>query len=175
MPFTSDTLLRHKYGSTFIETGTYLGDGVQAALDAGFDVVHSIELDTGMYDHAKKRFDGDSRVVLWNGDSADILGHILKDLGGAMCTVWLDAHASGPLPGGRSGGTPVIDELRAIAASKARCLIMIDDRRLFGSSEWSGVTEIDAIDVLNTINCTYEISHEDGYIADDILVCTPVD
>ena len=148
---------------------------MQAALDAGFDVVHSIELDADMYERAKKRFDGTARVVLWNGDSADLLERILNDIGDAACTVWLDAHASGPLPGGRSGGTPVIDELRAIANSTSRCLIMIDDRRLFGSPEWSGVTEIDAIDALRTINCQYEISHDDGYIADDILVCTPVD
>lgn len=175
MPFSFETLKRLKHGSIFIETGTYLGDGIQAALDAGFEVVHSIELDQTMYDNALERFKNDSRVTVWHGDSADMLGHILDSIGPELCTVWLDAHASGPLPGGRSGGTPVLDELAAIAKSPARCLIMIDDRRLFGSYEWSGVTELDAINALQQIQCQYEISHEDGHVKDDILVCTPVD
>lgn len=176
MPFSSETLKRHKYGSVFIETGTFLGDGVQAALDAGFETIHSIELNDDMYRDACARFRNTPGVTIWHGDSADVLPQILERVGPVRCTLWLDAHASGPLSGGRSGGTPVLDELDAIAASEARCLIMIDDRRLFGSSEWSFVTEPQAIDALRRIHrVMYTISHEDGFIRDDILVCTPVD
>ena len=30
--------------SNFIETGSYLGDGIQLAIDSGFDNIYSIEL-----------------------------------------------------------------------------------------------------------------------------------
>ena len=45
MPMTADTLRRHKTGSWLIETGCDVGQGIQAALDAGFEAVLSIELD----------------------------------------------------------------------------------------------------------------------------------
>jgi len=171
MPFTKETLEKHAQGSTFIETGTYTGDGVRAALAAGFSVVHSIELDPGLYARAEALFRDDPRVTIHHGDSADALPDILSKIPpGETCTVWLDAHASGPLPGGRSGGTPVLDEIQAIGRSGRRCVIMIDDARLFGSAEWSGVTESQA---LAEIPSGYRVSREDGHVPGDIIVCTP--
>jgi len=176
MPFTTETLKRHRYGSVFIETGTYMGDGIQTAIEAGFDTIHSIELDRELYQRAKSQH-WTSNVTLWHGDSADVLPQILSSLEpGAKCTLWLDAHASGSLQGGKSGGSPVIHEIEAIAnAPHVTCLIMIDDRRLFGSDEWGQITEYEAIEALQTVPTSYEISHEDGYIKDDILVCTPLE
>lgn len=179
MPFSFETLRRHKWGNVFIETGTYMGDGIRAAIDAGYETIHSIELDTNLYERARDEFLKMSKphVTVWHGDSADVLPKILDSLEpGTKCTLWLDAHASGPLKGGKNGGTPVIQEIQAVAnASHVTCLIMIDDRRLFGSTEWDGVSEYDAIEALQTIpNTTYEISHEDGFVRDDILVCTPI-
>lgn len=175
MPFSSDTLRRHKHGSIFIETGTFMGDGIKHALDAGFTSVHSIEINEDLYTRASRAFQKDPRVTVWFGDSADVLPRILRHIGPQKCTVWLDAHASGPLKGGASGGSPVLQELKAIAeAPTAHCLIMIDDRRLFGSAEWDYVTEPQAIEALEKIPRTYEISHEDGFVRDDILVCTPM-
>jgi len=175
IPFSSETLRRHKHGSIFIETGTFMGDGIKAALAAGFTTVHSIELDEALYTRAREAFKDDPRVTVWHGDSAEVLPRILEQIGAAQCTLWLDAHASGPLKGGASGGSPVLLELQAVAsAPDTECLIMIDDRRLFGSAEWDFVTEPQAIDCLQSIPRTYEISHEDGFVRDDILVCTPV-
>jgi len=152
-----------------------MGDGIKAALDAGFSTVHSIELDEGLYTRAREAFKDDPRVTLWHGDSAEVLPRILEQIGDVKCTLWLDAHASGPLKGGASGGSPVLLELQAVASSPdTECLIMIDDRRLFGSAEWDFVTEPQAIEALQSIPRRYEVSHEDGFVRDDILVCTPV-
>ena len=55
MPIQFD-LSRFNNNRIFIETGTYLGDGVAHALKCGFKVVVSIELDKKRYEAAKKRF-----------------------------------------------------------------------------------------------------------------------
>jgi len=64
-------------GKVFVETGTYLGDTVQIALDAGYDLVHSIEVDQEMFDHCQNRFKDNPKVKLWFGDSVDIVPNIV--------------------------------------------------------------------------------------------------
>ena len=49
-------------------------------------------------------------------------------------------------------------------------MIVIDDCRLFGSAEWSGVTKQEALDIIMEINPNYTIAYEDGEIEKDVLV-----
>jgi hypothetical protein len=88
----------------------------------------------------------------------------------------LDAHASGPLAGGKSGGSPVIDELKIIKSCHrfvgCKDTIFIDDRRLFGSAEWSYVKEEDAIALLIEINPNYNIYYLDGHTKEDVICAT---
>lgn len=157
-------------GIIFVETGTYLGDTVKLALEAGYKKVHSVELDPQLFADAVKMFADDSRVQIWFGDSVDCLKEIMNLIGDQPATFWLDAHASGPLPGGKSGGSPVVDELNIITSSPHNGhTIFIDDRRLFGSAEWSHVTEDQAMSVINQINPNYEIQYFDGHIAGDVI------
>lgn len=176
-----DTHLKPEYlakygnGDTFIETGTYLGDTVHLALDCGFKEVHSIELNKELYDNAVQQFRG-KNVKIWHGDSVDCLWQIMQQRHGDA-TFWLDAHASGPLPGGKSGGSPVLDELNIIKGfakhwGKFDDTIFIDDRRLFGSAEWSYVKESDAIALLNEINPNYNIYFLDGHVPGDVICAT---
>ena len=37
----------------FVETGSFNGDGIQAAIEAGFETIHSIELSEHYYNHCK--------------------------------------------------------------------------------------------------------------------------
>jgi len=46
----------------FIETGSYTGDGIQAALNSGFTKVISIELVPHYYNLCKKRFQNNPMV-----------------------------------------------------------------------------------------------------------------
>jgi len=165
------------YPLIFIETGTYFGQGVQAAITCGKfgGLIYSIELDKDLAERARELY-GDQADIR-HGDSPDQLDKIHEELNaiygeGAWTGVyWLDAHASGPLPGGKYGGTPVVEELKAIKRSgKVPEVIMIDDCRLFGSMEWSGVKREDAIDIIKEIDSSYKISYEDGEIECDILV-----
>ena len=75
----------------FIETGSYVGDGIKAALDAGFKQVISIELSVFYYEACKERFKDDPRVFLYFGDSLIILPEILNGIS-KRCTFWLDGH-----------------------------------------------------------------------------------
>lgn len=169
---TKEYLTTYSKNKVLIETGTHLGDTVQLALDAGYDLIHTIEINEELYNNAVKRFEGNDKVRLWLGDSIDCLIEIVNDLT-EPATFWLDAHASGPLTGGRSGGSPVLDELRIINNSFIKThTIFIDDRRLFGTDEWSFVKESDAMDLLNQINPDYKILYLDGHKKGDVICAT---
>jgi hypothetical protein len=164
-----DYLNKYKNGKTFIESGTYYGDTIWIALETDFEQIHSIELDKGFYDRAVKLFDHKPQVKIWHGDSVDRLPDILKTVEGPS-TLWLDAHASGSVPGGKTGGSPILDELAIIGNHPNKeHTIFIDDRRLFGSAEWSGVLEEQALSLLRKINPKYEILFLDGHIEKDII------
>jgi hypothetical protein len=167
-----------KYGisdkNVFVETGTYLGETVKLASKMGFNYIHSVELDSKLYYDATQMFQGQSNITIWLGDSPDCLGYIVRRFATEPITFWLDAHASGPLPGGASGGTPVLDELRAIKkySTNNQHTIFIDDRRLFGSGEWSGVTEAQALELIKEINPDYKILYLDGHVPGDVICAT---
>jgi len=116
---------------TFIETGTYLGDTLAAVADA-FEALHSIELSPQLYQDAKRRFRDRPKIHLHQGNSGDVLPHLLKSLD-EPCLFWLDGHASGSDTAQPDELTPILRELTAIAAhpNKQHC-ILIDDAREFG-------------------------------------------
>lgn len=157
----------------FIETGTYLGDTIYVALQAGFQKIYSIELNPEFYYPAIDRFKINHNVNILYGDSVDMLPELLEKIGDVPITFWLDAHASGPVPGGKYGGSPILNELKVIArCCEATPTIFIDDRRLFGSGEWDGVKEQEAMDLVYEIDPGYKIHYLDGEVNDDIICAT---
>lgn len=169
---TLEYLRKYDNGDTFVETGTYVGDTVKLALIKGYKTIHTIELNNDLYDNAVKMFRDPVRVKLWRGDTIDCLKEIITTIEGPA-TFWLDAHASGPLAGGKSGPAPVLDELDIIATHSCKeHTIFIDDCRLFGTAEWSFVKKEDAIKKILQINPNYNIVYLDGHIQEDILCAT---
>jgi hypothetical protein len=167
---TLDYLKTYASGDIFVETGTYLGDTVKLALEHGFKKIHSIELNKKLYDDAVEMFKNEPTVKIWLGDSTEILPIIIDEIGNNRATFWLDAHASGPLVGGKSGGSPVVDELNIIGKSMCKeHTIFVDDKRLFGSAEWSYVSFDDAIKALGNINENYKIKLLDGHMPEDVI------
>lgn len=49
---------------TLVETGTYLGDMVAAMIE-DFQTIHTIELDTAIFESARKRFKNRPNVLLY--------------------------------------------------------------------------------------------------------------
>lgn len=78
----------------FVETGTNEGNGVQRALDAGYDFIYSVENNIGKYAQCQNRFVSNFKVNLYLGHSPVVLESILRDNNG-QATIWLDAHGKG--------------------------------------------------------------------------------
>ena len=57
MPIKFDLQQFYAKDRIFIETGTYIGDGVKTALRSGFEYIYSIELDTDRYNKCKQMFE----------------------------------------------------------------------------------------------------------------------
>lgn len=161
-------------GDTFIETGTFKGDTVQLALDYGFKNIHSIELNLELYNECAKKFEQQKNVKIWHGESQDKITDILKTVKG-QATFWLDAHASGPLPGGRYGGSPLVQEIKSIGDHSIKNhVFIIDDCRLFGSEEWTGLKKEHVVGAILDINYKYRITYVDGEIPGDIMIARVV-
>jgi len=77
----------------FFETGTYLGDMIQAVKDE-FKYIYSVELSEQLYRQAQLRFKNNNNITLLQGDSGKVIGEILKQIR-ESCLFWLDAHYSG--------------------------------------------------------------------------------
>lgn len=170
---TKENLEKYGNGNVFVETGTYLGETVDMVLETKlFKKIYTIELNDELFFAAQLKYEGNEIVSLKHGDSIDCLKEIVASLK-EPATFWLDAHASGHLVGGKSGGSPVLDELDIIASSPIKThTIIIDDCRLFGSNEWSFVKKEDAIEKLMKINPDYNIHYLDGHIRNDVLWAT---
>lgn len=163
-------VLSHHLAHTFIETGTNTGHGVQTAIDCGFYRVYSIEYDRHLYDHAARRFIGDPEIHIHYGDSPHVLRRVLSELCAESphpsITYFLDAHSI--------ERNPLLDELAAIQNSGLRGnVILIDDVRMFGTDDWHGLTQDEALHALALIE-PFTISYANTpNDENDLLIATP--
>lgn len=167
MPISSDILKRFRR-PVFIETGTLYGDGTNAALDAGFKWVHSIEASGSLASDAKTRFLG-KPVDVWTGDSGLILGSVLSIV---YCpvTFFLDAHGDYNPDARYAAYCPLLLELRQIKESgRQGDIILIDDLKLLGND--LPVQLSDVKEAVLAIDPSYKFSSTGIHSDDDILVC----
>lgn len=164
-----------KYPNTyFLETGSCFGDGIQAALDAGFKHIYSIELSEQFYDCCFNRFvlnsqvEGQIELIL--GDSGEVLPEVLSKIN-APVTFWLDGHYSGGSTAKGESNTPLLRELEHIAKHHIKNhTILIDDVRCFDTNDFDFLTMEEVKEKILSINPLYEFSFENGYIENDVLV-----
>lgn len=124
----------------FVETGCYLGDGIAAALGAGFSRVYSCDLDENRVRECEIRFP-EEEVILFHGSSLECLKQILADVS-EPCLFWLDAHypAFFGMADLENEQTrfPVLEELALICCMRdgaAGDVILIDDMRVIASPD----------------------------------------
>ncbi len=161
--------------SIFIETGSYAGWGIDAALAAGFTKIISIEVNDHFYQICKEKFEPYKNVYLHFGDSMLILPEILKTIN-ERCTFWLDAHyMSDPNTEGGMIPVPLMEELKIIKQHPIKNhTILIDDIRLLRDheAEWAdlpyGVSDVE--EFIYSINPGYKITYTFGEVDDDILI-----
>jgi hypothetical protein len=159
-------VLKKYLSPVFVETGTNTGEGIQTALDVGFDRIYSIESDKKLLRQARKRFSGNERVSILQGDSPRGLSVVGQRLS-RSCTFYLDAHSI--------ERNPLLEELEVLSRLPCRThTLLIDDVRMFGSLDWHGLKKQTVLEAVWNINKRYRISYEDTrHAAMDLLVAQP--
>ena len=157
-----DNLLNHLTrfrNPIFVETGTYMGNGLKTALRAGFVKCYSIEIHEYLYLQAYRRFAGEVAAGVVNlhwGDSQTVLPGIVQQLN-APATFWLDAHLSQVYGEQLSKNCPILEELAAIGHSEIRNhTILIDDVMAFGQQDHDWITLDQVKHQIRSINPAYE-------------------
>jgi len=127
---------------TLIETGTYQGDMVEAMKDA-FNKIFSIELESELYERAKKRFNSNDHISIIHGDSGEVLSDVLAEVD-EPCLFWLDGHYSAGITAKGEADTPINEELNHILNHPVvGHVILIDDARLFvGQNQYPRIDEL---------------------------------
>lgn len=152
---------------SLVETGTYRGDMVEA-MKSDFKEIYSIELSEKYFEKAVRRFSGDQRIHLLQGDSAIHLGSVVGQLKGPAI-FWLDGHYSAGDTARGINDTPVFQELEQILARPEHLLghvILVDDARCFGTDTgYPSTDELQAFFEHRGVDCHFEI-------ADDIIRIT---
>lgn len=141
-----------------IETGTYLGDMVQA-MRKSFTRIISFELDQTLAAQAQDRFANDNHIEIIQGDSGKLLGELLKRIN-EPCLFWLDGHYSGGITAKGTLETPIKNELTAILSHPVDGhVILIDDARCF-----TGENDYPTLDELKTFvaqhNLNFSVEHD---------------
>lgn len=103
---------------TFIETGTYKGEMIEATKNI-FKKIYSIELDNDLWTKAIEKFKDDKYIKILNGDSGEILPKLLKKINNP-CIFWLDGHYSGGITARGELNTPIFKELEAVLNHKIK-------------------------------------------------------
>jgi hypothetical protein len=166
----------------FVETGTYIGGGIEVALQSDFNEVHSIEIHKPYYDVAFSYYKDNPKVHLHLGDSAELLYDIIINIKEPI-TFFLDGHSM--IEGDTTGKykVPLYRELEAIYTSILKTnivdhIIMIDDKRMMSQNNdgwngevWNNVLESEVFKWLFKINPYYKIYLEDNpHAKNDIIV-----
>jgi hypothetical protein len=125
-----------------VETGTYLGEMVYA-MRGKFENIYSVELSRELFLNARNYFWRFPQIKIYEGDSAQILPLIVRELKGPSL-FWLDGHYSGGVTARGELQTPVIKELGAIIGHAPEpFVILIDDARCFvGKGDYPSLEEI---------------------------------
>jgi len=155
----------------FIETGSYRGDGIQLALDAGFKEILSIDNNRDNYDFVVSRFDLEntqSNIIPYVGDSPLVLQRLLKNIN-TPCTFWLDAHSM--LQEDTEDDYPLMDELKVIRSHHIKThTILIDDFLYLSHPDITGWTKEAIENSIRAINPKYLIEYRSNPIKNNILI-----
>jgi hypothetical protein len=173
MPANAEIFGKYR-NRVFVETGSYVGDGIRAALAAGFEVVHSIELAPKYFAMCQRKFKDDPRVILHFGDSTSVLPGILEGLK-EPATFWLDGHWSCDDTALGAKATPLMEELEAIGRHPIKThTILIDDMRCWKREDpIIGFSAEDVRERVLRVNEKYRVWVEDSArFEKDILVAS---
>jgi hypothetical protein len=160
-----------KKTENFIETGSYLGDGIQLAIESGFGRIYSIELSENLYNHCVSRFSQYNIVNIVLGDSTVKLKEILDNNPNTSFTFWLDGHYSGGMTARGEKDCPLREELECILSRNITGeIIYIDDMRHYRDHHDINLSDI--VNILNKYkpNCKYWFESSDLDMEDQMVI-----
>jgi len=163
-----------------VETGTFGGDGIQHALDAGFNEIHSMDIDPIAVRDSKNRFARNAQVNIYLKDSSSELVDVLAGIHEPV-TFWLDAHNGFPDPNAMGvKNTPLLEELDQIKQHPIKThTILIDDLHCCGTLLFDFLTREQIIAKVLEINPNYTINFvaggNEGEYPDNVLVAHIID
>ena len=156
--------------SVFVETGSWLGHGIEIALNCGFEEIISIELAEKYFNICNEKFKNNKNVKIILGDSCEVLFNLIEEIDKPI-TFWLDGHYSGADTGFGKFEYPLIQELEQIKKHKDNThIILIDDMRLFRNKKETLFDVNNIIEKIITINENYKIFYGNGHTKNDILI-----
>lgn len=174
LPPNRSLLKEYKNGRVFVETGSYIGDAIQQAIEAGYEKIISIDIDQKNIDFCKRRFDPLGVIQLICGDSAECLWDAIKDIDEPI-TFWLDSHwqlfedePKGDNP------FPLLKELQQIARHPIKThTILIDDILILTHPDVNNVTRKNIEAAIRIINPKYKISYVANPVVTNLLITEP--
>lgn len=148
--------------TTFIETGTYLGDMVNSQIN-NFNEIYSIEIDENLWRRALKRFKKYKKINIILGDSGTVLKELMPDIN-SKALFWLDGHNSAGITAKGNKDCPIYEELDAILnINYLDHVILIDDARCFiGKGDYPKSEDLEKY--LLSKNSNYEMKIENDII-----------
>jgi hypothetical protein len=160
-----------KKTSYFIETGSYIGEGIDLAIKSGFDFIYSIELSTYFFNQCKEKFKTNPDVEIIFGDSSFELPALLNRKKNIPFTYWLDGHYSGDGTARGSKDSPLIEELNTILKRDISGeIIYIDDMRIYKNFDQE-LNLNSIIEIARKYKPYSRISFEDtDYAKQDIMI-----
>lgn len=161
----------------FVETGSYRGDAIQQALDAGYEYIISMDIDEENIAFCKNRFDlytnPLSRIALSVMDSSFMLERVIAPIKEPV-VFWLDAHMQ-MLDGEKlfENGFPLMDELRQIGQHRIKThTILIDDILMMTHPSVTGWTLNDIKTAIHSINHDYRFTMIPNPVMNNLLVAS---
>lgn len=151
----------------FIETGTFTGDGIQCALDSGFEKVYSCDINVEYVENARKKY-SDKNVIVENLESHEFLQKVLPEIDERV-VIFLDAHSmpydmyderrgfgEDTVKTG-VGPCPLVSEIDVIKSHPIKNhIILIDDFQCFDTWMFEGLQFDDVNDLICSINPKYK-------------------
>ena len=157
----------------FVETGTYRGDGIAAALEAGYKEMYSVDIIQENIDFCKQRFDQPNSIlpIFYSCmDSGKYLNELLDIINPRhTITFWLDAHSQ--LFEGEPDNFPLLKELDHIGKHPVKShTIIIDDILVLTHPDVTGWSRKMIEDAILKINPAYKIQYVANPIKNNILI-----
>ncbi len=152
------------YGSgVLIETGTFLGDMVEAQRE-NFRKIISIEVADVLWNKAVNRFRRYNHISILKGDSGKILPSVTEKLN-EQAIFWLDGHYDFGITSKGEKDCPILEEIDAIfkLGNDLNHIILVDDARSFnGQGDYPTIDELTRY--IKKYNNSYNVIVKDDII-----------